>query len=212
MNGFFLLWCAYIIGGYMLGGVMFCRIIPKWLLNKDICELSPDHNPGAANAFLICGAPIGFLCLLLDMLKGFWPVYSALKVLGTENMLFAAVMTAPVLGHATAPFDKSHGGKCIATSFGETLAVLPATNAGLILAGLYILFSTVLKIDSHRKRSIMVFSLFGVLSGMLLMYSGKYSIAMGFAAISCIAVAKHMKRFLPARQNETECIPAEKNK
>ena len=205
-----MLWFIYIIGGYLLGGVMFCRIIPKWILKKDICELSPDHNPGAANAFMICGIPLGMLCLILDMLKGFLPVYSAARTLGTDDILFAAVMAAPVLGHATAPFDRSHGGKCIATSFGETLAVLPATNIGLILAGLYILFSTVLKINPHRKRSIAAFAVFGILAGIMLFYRRQYSIAAGIVSISCIAIVKHLKCFSHEEENVTDTTDAQK--
>ena len=111
-------WTLHIVAGYLLGSIMFCRWIPKLVLHKDVCALSDDHNPGAANVFQHCGVPAGLLCLFFDLSKGFLPVYLAAHTVGIEPMQFAAVMMAPVLGHATAPFDHFSGGKCIATAFG----------------------------------------------------------------------------------------------
>ena len=108
-------WTLHIVAGYLMGSIMFCRWIPKLVLHKDVCALSDDHNPGAANVFQHCGVPAGLLCLFFDLSKGFLPVYLAAHTVGIEPMQFAAVMMAPVLGHATAPFDHFSGGKCIDT-------------------------------------------------------------------------------------------------
>ena len=103
-------WTLHIVAGYLLGSIMVCRWIPKLVLHKDVCALSDDHNPGAANVFQHCGVPAGLLCLFFDLSKGFLPVYLAAHTVGIEPMQFAAVMMAPVLGHATAPFDHFSGG------------------------------------------------------------------------------------------------------
>lgn len=60
--------------GFLSGSVLYCRFVPLLLLKKDICALSPDKNPGAANVFVHCGVPMGLLCLVLDMAKGGVPV------------------------------------------------------------------------------------------------------------------------------------------
>ena len=52
-------WTLHIVAGYLLGSIMFCRWIPKLVLHKDVCALSDDHNPGAANVFQHCGVPRG---------------------------------------------------------------------------------------------------------------------------------------------------------
>ena len=65
-----LLTFALIAGGFLLGGVMFSRALPKLLTGKDVCALRTDKNPGAANVFAVCGVPMGLLCLALVMLKG----------------------------------------------------------------------------------------------------------------------------------------------
>ena len=184
-----------ILGGFFLGGIMFCQIIPKIITGKDIQAISEDHNPGTTNVFVHCGPGLGFLCLSLDLMKGFLPVMLGCMYLDRDNLLFGLVLAAPVLGHAIAPFHHFHGGKCIATSFGEMLALLPYNKIGLMLAGLYILFSVVVKIQSNRVKSLIVFSLFGLSSVILLSRSGDYSIALGCALISLTAIVKHSRYF-----------------
>lgn len=189
-----IMWFIYIAAGYLLGGIMFCKIIPLLLFKKDITELSDDKNPGAANVFIHCGVVTGLFCLALDILKGLLPVMLAERALDSEKMLFAAVICAPVLGHATAPFDRFRGGKCISTSFGVLLALLPQTRAVLLLAGLYILFSA-LRIQPHSRRSKLVFTLFGMISTTMLIIRGKPPLALGCAVISAAAVIKHSRLF-----------------
>ena len=193
-------WAALIGGGFLIGGIMFSQIFPKIILGKDIYGVSADHNPGSANVFISCGVPLGFLCLFFDMLKGFLPVFLAVRLLDVQQIYFAAVLTAPVLGHALAPFNHFHGGKCIATTFGEMLALLPETRVGLILAGLYILFSVIVKVNPIHRRSILTFSLFGILSAAVLIAEKRYSFAVGCVLISVIAIVRHMRRF---------CVPSE---
>lgn len=190
-----LLWSLWILGGFLLGGVMFSELLPKRLVQKDVAQLSPDRNPGASNVFLTCGVPMGLLCLGLDMLKGFLPVYFACQTMDLARGQFALVLAAPVLGHALAPLNHFHGGKCIATAFGEMIALLPVTRIGLCLAGLYIFFSVVVRIKPNRVRSIVSFTLFGLVSvtwGLMVQW---YSLAAGCGLISLIAVLRHTRRF-----------------
>ena len=50
-----LIWIGFIIGGFLLGSILFSKIIPKITVGKNICELGSDGNPGAANVFMKCG-------------------------------------------------------------------------------------------------------------------------------------------------------------
>ena len=189
------LWLLFTIGGFLLGGVMFSQLIPQLVQHKDIQAISDDHNPGATNVFVNCGVKLGLLCLVLDMAKGFLPIFLACRILDMDNMKFAMVLAAPVLGHAVAPFYHFHGGKCIATAFGEMLALLPYNAIGGLLALLYVLFSTVFKISPNRIRSLITFGLFGLISVVYLSVRGEYSVALGCFLISLIAVVKHSKYF-----------------
>lgn len=189
------LWTGLIIGGFLLGSVMFSQLLPQVLLKRDVAAESDDHNPGASNVFASCGVALGLLCLCLDLLKGFLPVFAARRLLGTDSLLFSVVMAAPVLGHAIAPLNHFRGGKCIATSFGVTLGLLPVSYACAVLAASYILFSTVLKVDPHRRRSIAAFGLFGTLTAASPLRCGRTSIALGCAAVALTAIFKHTNRF-----------------
>lgn len=199
----FLIWMFFILGGFLSGGIMYCELVPKKTVKKDIQALSPDGNPGASNVFINCGIPLGTVCLTLDILKGCLPVLCAEKMLDAYNLRFALVMIAPVLGHALAPLNRFHGGKCIATAFGVMIALLPLTRIGLVLAGLYILFSTLIKINPNRIRSIVTFMLFCLISVTVLTYTKKYSFALGCGGISLIAVLRHTKFFSTVPENET---------
>lgn len=205
-------WAFFIVCGFLLGGVMFCRIVPKAIFKKDICALSPDRNPGAANVFLVCGWEAGMLCLALDMLKGFLPVFLTYKALGCKSFAFSAVMLAPVLGHALAPLSRKSGGKCISASFGVSIAMLPVTLSGLALALLYIFFSTVWKINPVRVRSITTFSVFGLLAFLSCAYEGLYAVGMGYVMISLTAVTKHLKLFSFVPEEHPQAAPANEGK
>ena len=84
-----LLTFALIAGGFLLGGVMFSRTLPKLLMGRDVCALRADKNPGAANVFAVCGVPMGLLCLALDMLKAYLPVSLAAQYLDTQSVWFS---------------------------------------------------------------------------------------------------------------------------
>lgn len=204
-----LLWYSWILGGFLLGGIMFSRLLPKLLKGRDITESSPDRNPGAANVFAACGVAMGLLCLALDMLKGFLPVFMASRSLDTAKLLFAAVLVAPVLGHALGLFNHLRGGKCIATAFGVLLALLPGSRIVLLLAGLYIFFSVFVRISPNRRKSILVFALFGIISVLYFMLCGQRSLALGCGLIGLIGVAKHTRRFsvIPADEPSEGSAP-----
>ena len=92
-----LLTFALIAGGFLLGGVMFSRTLPKLLTGKDVCALRADKNPGAANVFAVCGVPMGLLCLALDMLKAYLPASLAARYLDTQSVWFAlAISSSPL--------------------------------------------------------------------------------------------------------------------
>lgn len=202
----FLTWSTCIIFGFLLGGIMFSQLIPKLLLQVDICEVGGDHNPGAGNVFAVCGPFWGLLCLSFDISKGFFPIFIAQRLVNTNQLLFAAVLAAPVLGHAVAPFNRFKGGKCISTAFGELLALYPLTHIVLLLAGTYILLSTILKIQLTRQRSIVAFSIFGILSVILLLRKSQPAIALGCFSIALIAIMKHSKYFayIPSHDADME--------
>jgi glycerol-3-phosphate acyltransferase PlsY len=113
MNG--LLWVGV---GFLLGSIPFSVIIGRAWLGKDIRQYG-DGNPGGTNVGRASGRKLlGALAIVIDMLKGALPVALAHYVLRVDGWWLAAVMLAPILGHAYSPFLGFKGGKAIAATFG----------------------------------------------------------------------------------------------
>ena len=184
----------FIFSGFVLGSILFSKLIPKLVEGKDICELGSDHNPGAANVFMKCGVKMGAVCLFFDMLKGFLPVFIASFVLDSKSLWFSLVILAPVLGHALGVFNKFHGGKCISTSFGVVLGMMPVTRIGFLLAIIYVAFCLI-KIKPHTRLSIISFGLFAIGALIFMCIYKKYSIALGCVLFSLVAILKHTPIF-----------------
>ena len=179
---------AFILLGYFMGSLLFGYRITWLIKGVDIWELADDENPGTYNAFVFGGFWCGILTLLADMGKGYLPVMLYRQRYGMENLIFAFVMAAPVLGHAFSVFHGRKGGKGIAVSFGVLLALIPIWKPVLLLIFFYILFSIVFKIGSHRRRSIVTFGCFSI--GCLVLVTIP-AIILGCVMISCIVIYKH---------------------
>lgn len=151
-------YCIVIIIGYFSGNILFGYHIPKLLKQIDIYGVSRDGNPGTYNAFVYGGFFCGIITLMGDLLKGFIPVFISRKFVNMELIMFALVMLAPVVGHAF-PL-RGEGGKSIAVSFGVLLGIFPEIRPLILLIILYILFSVVIRVKEHNKRSIITFACF----------------------------------------------------
>ena len=179
--------------GFALGGVLFSYHLPKILKGVDVCAVSPDHNPGTVNAFRYGGTPVGILCLLCDLAKGFVPVFWAMRVLDPRSPWFALVIAAPALGHALAPLYHRRGGKAIAATFGALLGLVPASCLVAVLAALYLFFSLIWVIQPHERRTVVVFALFAVLAALSAAYTGRWPLAWGGVLLSATVIAKNLR-------------------
>jgi len=82
-----------------------------------------DHNPGAANAFLVAGWKFGLVVLILDISKAALPVGLAYQTLGWRGLWMWLIALAPSLGHAYSPFLGGQGGKAVATVMGAWIGL-----------------------------------------------------------------------------------------
>ena len=168
---------------------MFCALLPKILFKTDVTQNSLDKNPGAFNVFSNCGAIKGLFCLFFDIFKGFLPVFISKFFIPTNHFIFAFIMLAPVLGHASGIFNDFKGGKCIATSFGVLLGILPVSFIGFLLALIYIL--SLLLFKSNALKSLFSFSAFGFGAFIICIFSNRFYIGLGCVLISVTAIIKH---------------------
>lgn len=108
---------AIAAANFLIGAIPFSVIICKLVLGKDVRTVN-DGNPGAINTFKMGGPVLGWIVLILDLVKAAGPVLAAQLVFGVKGLALIPVAIAPVLGHAFSPFLKFKGGKAIATTFG----------------------------------------------------------------------------------------------
>ncbi len=182
----------YILIGYLSGSVLYAYLLPRYLKHVDVTEKSGDGNPGAANAFLYAGIPVGVLVLVMELLKGFVPVHLAMGRLSAAEPLFGLVMAAPVLGHAFPLGRRRQGGKAIAVSFGVLLGIWPVTAPFWLLVGSYLTFSLIVVVTPHFFRSIVTFVLLFVGTALLVDVPG---IVAGCGCICGTVIWKHLARY-----------------
>lgn len=64
---------GFVIGGYLLGSILFAYVLPKLTRHIDIREMSEDGNPGTYNAFRYGGHSLWNLCVAAGAFEGIFP-------------------------------------------------------------------------------------------------------------------------------------------
>jgi len=108
--------------GFFLGSIPFSLLLGKLFAKKDIRTVG-DGNPGGTNALKAGGLKVGIPAILLDIAKGFLPVYLAQKY-GVTDWSLIPVALAPVLGHAFSPFLRFRGGKALGATGGAWVGIV----------------------------------------------------------------------------------------
>jgi glycerol-3-phosphate acyltransferase PlsY len=110
------------VAGFLIGSIPFSVILGKLFVRTDIRNVG-DGNPGGTNALKAGGVKVGAPAILLDIGKGFLPVYLARRY-GVAGWELVPVCLAPVLGHAFSPFLKFHGGKALGATGGAWVGLI----------------------------------------------------------------------------------------
>ena len=104
---------------YFVGSIPFGLLISKFA-KQDDPRLVGSKNIGATNILRIGGWKLGFLTLILDITKGFIPIYF-ITIYGKEEFLGVAILSI-ILGHLYPIWLKFKGGKGIASLIGILMA------------------------------------------------------------------------------------------
>jgi glycerol-3-phosphate acyltransferase PlsY len=108
---------------YLLGSIPFGLILAK-VSGKPDPRLHGSKNIGATNVARVCGKGFGVATLILDVLKGFFPVAVAASF--SQSWLFLSLTAlAALLGHMYSVFLGGKGGKGAATTLGIYLGLAP---------------------------------------------------------------------------------------
>ena len=122
--------------GYLVGSIPTAIWMGKITKKIDIREHG-SGNAGATNAIRVLGWKVGILVLIVDMFKGFIPVfylpqYFPYPELGDLYPLIIGVFT--IIGHIFPVFAGFKGGKGVGTAAGAFAALIPLSfSIALIL-------------------------------------------------------------------------------
>jgi len=126
-------WLVMFVVAYFVGSISFALVLGR-LKGVDV-RAHGSGNVGATNVGRVLGRNWGWLCFVLDVLKGLLPVLGTgawLGLLGEEAritplslLLWLAVGVTAILGHMFSIFIGFRGGKGVATGFGALLGIHP---------------------------------------------------------------------------------------
>ncbi len=129
---------------YLAGSIPTGLWMGKYTRGVDLRDFG-SGNLGATNAFRVLGKKLGFLVLLIDVLKGMLPVLLLPRLLGMEDVTPGDEMFiggAAIAGHVLSMFVNFRGGKGVATALGVFLAIAPLEMSIILLIGIILIAVT----------------------------------------------------------------------
>jgi acyl phosphate:glycerol-3-phosphate acyltransferase len=167
---------------FLCGSIPFGLLLVK-LAGKGDVRAHGSGNIGATNVSRVGGKALGILTLLLDIAKGFLPVFVG-KQLGLSETTLSLLALFAVLGHVFTPWLKFRGGKGVATALGVALAF----RAAMVLPVLGVFILLMLAFRYVSLGSVMA----AVAMPLVLIWKGAPPVVLLlWAAISLLVVAKH---------------------
>ena len=125
--------------GYIIGSIPTAIWVGKLFKGIDVREHG-SGNAGATNAFRVLGWKAGLFVLLVDMAKGFIPVYyfpTLFPVKNAGDLYPLLIGIATIIGHIYTIFAGFRGGKGVGTAGGVFLAIIPySLLAALLIFGI----------------------------------------------------------------------------
>jgi glycerol-3-phosphate acyltransferase PlsY len=130
---------------YVIGSIPTAIIAGKWLKKIDIREHG-SGNAGATNVFRTLGWKAGIIVLLIDMFKGFVPVFWIAGIFhqNPETLIYFQLLAgiSAIAGHIWTVFAGFKGGKGVGTSAGVFLGLAPLALGIALLMFIIIVWLT----------------------------------------------------------------------
>jgi len=183
--------CALI--GYILGSIPTSYMAGRMAAGIDLREHG-SGNLGATNTFRILGARVAVVVLVVDVAKGFLPVYLSPHLPGAPEFpahwLKLVAAFSAVLGHMFSVFLRFSGGKGIATTAGAYMALSPYAFAFALLVWLAVLaVGRIVSVASMVAALTLPFLV--LLTWRLDLSPVQPSVLVVSAALSVVIIAKH---------------------
>ncbi len=127
-----IVWMIAMVVGYFMGSIPFGFLIG--IVHGIDIRKEGSCNIGATNCGRVVGRWWGIMCLVLDVCKGFLPVFAVgwwyggfggVEVRVAESWRWIGVGVMAMVGHVFPVWLKFRGGKGVATGFGVVFGVWP---------------------------------------------------------------------------------------
>ncbi|MBS1261168.1 MAG: Glycerol-3-phosphate acyltransferase [Calditrichaeota bacterium] len=132
------------LAAYLIGSLPTAVLVARRFGRIDI-RRHGSGNPGASNVFRVLGPRWATATLLVDVFKGYFPVWLVARVAAdlvhpvlaeNEIAVMGWVGFSAFAGHVYSPFLRFRGGKGAATALGAMFALAPqATTLAIIVYG-----------------------------------------------------------------------------
>ena len=134
-----------ILISYIIGSIPTAIIAGKRLKQIDIRKYG-SGNAGATNVFRTLGWKAGLIVLLIDMFKGFVPVFWIASLIHPDpgTLIYFQLMAgiSAILGHIWTVFAGFKGGKGVGTSAGVFLGLTPMALSIALLVFVIVVWLT----------------------------------------------------------------------
>ena len=139
---------AFVLLSYLLGSVPTSFWVGRTVYGIDLRKQG-SGNLGATNAFRVFGWKAALPVMIVDVAKGFVPVFFFPRHLATPGHWALAFGAAAILGHVFSVWVRFKGGKGVATSAGVFLGLAPwAVLAGFVVWGTTVATTRIVSLGS----------------------------------------------------------------
>jgi len=169
---------------YGLGSIPFAVLVTWWKAGIDVRSVGSGHA-GATNTMRVAGWGAGILVVVLDLAKGYFAVWLAQRLGGSELTSVVAAGLV-VIGHCWPLYVGFRGGMGMASGAGALLAIWPL---GFVLAvGLAVVLQLVVRHSARANffTGLLLVPLWAIFSVPcpLLMTTGVVGVIISYRALS----------------------------
>ena len=180
---------AAVVAAYLIGSLSFAVIVSRMMGLQDPRTYG-SQNPGATNVLRSGSKAAAVLTLLLDAVKGWWPVFWVQRLPGMDlDAVVAACALAAFAGHVWPVFFRFKGGKGVATAAGVLFGLEPWL--GLATMATWLIVAYFSRYSSLAAVAAAVFAPAFYLLGAKVVWSGAPIIALSVGAMSAVLLYRH---------------------
>ena len=198
------------VAAYGIGSLSFAVIVSR-VMGLDDPRTYGSQNPGATNVLRSGNKKAAALTLLLDALKGYFPVLLTKwygPAWGLDDQAIAWVAFAAFAGHLWPVFFRFQGGKGVATAAGVLFGVEPWL--GLATLGIWLLVAWVFRYSSLAALSASVLSPAVYLFGDQMLWSTSGPELLAIAIMSALLLLRHKDNVVRLVSGQESKIGAKK--